>query len=179
MANSREAILKIAVAGVVGLYLLDLFVLTPSIEAWKAQGERLASLREKVEKGRGLIERETSLKGRWEEMLRTDMPEDSSAGEADVYKALGRWGLKSRVSFTSLTPNWHPHDEGYDTFECRVTATGDQASLGRLIYEIETDPLPARVEECELNTRDAVGKQLSMTMRFSFVRINDSKKEVR
>ena len=173
MPSNREAILKFAVIAVLGLFCLDRFVLTPSIEAWKAQSERLDMLRQKVVKGRSLMEREDSLRGRWDEMLRTDMPEDNSAGEADVYKALSRWGSRSRVSFTSLTPNWHQHEEdGYDTFECRVAATGDQASLGRLIYEIESDPLPARIEECEFTTRDAQGKQLGMTMRFSFVRIN-------
>ncbi len=179
MENKRETILKIAVAVVVGLFLADRFVLTPAIAAWKSQGERLAELRRKVTAGDQLIEREESLRGRWEEMRRTDLPEDSSAGEADVYKALGRWGRESRVGFTSLTPNWRAHEEGYDTFECRVTATGDQVSLGRLIYEIETDPLPARIEECELGTRDAQGHQLSLTMRFSFVRINDEGRAAR
>ncbi len=177
MENNRETILKIAVAAVVGLFLLDHFVIEPSIEAWKDQSVRLDMLREKVTKGRNLIEREASLRSRWDEMLRTDMPEDNSAGEAAVYQALGRWGSRSRVSFTSLTPNWRQHeDEGYDTFECRIAATGDQAALGRLIYEIEVDPLPARIEECEFNTKDAQGKTLSMTMRFSFVRINEARK---
>ncbi len=177
MENNRETILKVAVGAVVALFLLDHFVIEPSIEAWKDQSARLDTLREKVTKGRSLIEREASLRGRWDEMLRTDMPEDNSAGEANVYNAILRWVSRSRVTFTSLTPNWHQHeDEGYDTFECRVVATGDQASLGRLIYEIEVDPLPARIEECEFNTKDALGKQLTMTMRFSFVRINEARK---
>lgn len=171
----REAILKIAVGVAVGLFVADRFVLTPAIAAWKEQGERLDGLRQRVTKGQQLIEREAALRGRWEEMLRTDIADDSSAAEADVYKALGRWGRDSRVSFTSLTPNWHLRaEEGYDTFECRVTANGDQNSLGRLIYEIESDPLPARIEECELSARDAKGGQLSLTMRFSFVRINSA-----
>lgn len=173
MPNNREAILKIAVGAVVGLFVLDRFILTPSIAAWKTQSERLQTLREKVEKGKGLIEREESLRGRWADMLRTDMPDDNSAAEADVYKAFSRWGNRSRVSFNSIMPGWPQHD-GYDAFECRVAATGDQASLGRLLYEIETDPLPARIEECEFNTRDAQGKQLMLTMRVSFVRINEN-----
>jgi hypothetical protein len=178
MANKRETLLKIVVGVVVGLFVLDRFILTPSINAWKAQTERLEALREKVEKGKSLIERETSLRGRWADMLRTDLTDDNSAAEADVYKALGRWGNRSRVSFNSLMPGWPKHD-GYDTFECRVTATGDQASLGRLLYEIETDPLPARIEECEFNARDGQGKQLTLTMRFSFVRINETARVTR
>jgi hypothetical protein len=175
--KQRETILKIAVGAVVGLFLLDRVVLGPATAAWKTQGERLADLRTKVQRGRQLLDREKSLRGRWEEMLRTDLPDDASEAENDVLKALNRWTRDSRVGFTSLTQSPpRNHEGGYDTNEWRATAVGDQASLGRLIYEIETDPLAARVEECELTTRDPQGKQLGMTLRFSFVRINEGGK---
>jgi hypothetical protein len=178
--KSREKWLKIAVAAVVGLFLFDRVVLTFAASQWKAQSDRLAVLRTKVERGRQLVEREQSLRGRWDEMQRTDLNDDSSAAENDVFKALSRWARDSKVSFTSLTPQWRAHEDGgYDTFECRATATGDQASLGRLIYEIETDPLPAHVEDCEIATRDAQGKQLTLALRFSFVRIADSGRSAR
>jgi hypothetical protein len=172
----RETILKYAVGAVVGLFLLDRVVLSPAIASWKAQSVRLAALDQKVQRGRQLLAREKPLQVRWEEMLHTNMTDDVSSAENDVYKALSRWTLDSRVNFTSLTPQWRTFDEGYDTFECRATATGDQASLGRLIYEIETDPLPARIEECEISTRDAQGKQLSVSLRFSFVHIAEAGK---
>jgi hypothetical protein len=175
--KNRETFLKIAVGVVVGLFLLDWLVLEPGIASWKKQSEKLDALRQKVTRGRQLIEREKSIRGRWDEMLRTDLNDDSSAAENDVFKALNRWARESRVNFTSLTPQWRAHEEaGYDTFECRATATGDQASLARLIYEIEVDPLPARVEDCEMITRDPQGKQLTLSLRFSFVRIAESGK---
>lgn len=170
--RSRETWLKIIVGAVVGLLALDYLVLSPTIAAWKKQSERLGVLRQKVERGRQLVEREKSIRSRWEEMQRADLHDDSSAAENDVFKALNRWARESRISFTSLTPQWRAHeDSGYDTFECRATATGDQAALGRLLYEIETDPLPAHVEDCEMVTRDPQGKQLTLSLRFSFVRI--------
>lgn len=175
-SKRRETILKIAVGVVAGLFLLDWVILGPAVTAWKSQGVRLAQLREKVQRGRQLLEREKSLRGRWAEMLRTDLPEDASTAENEVFKALGRWARDSRTNFSSLTPQWRNHEEGYDTFECRATAAGDQASLGRLIYEVENDALPARVEECEITTRDAQGKQLGLSLRFSFVRISEGAK---
>lgn len=178
--KSRETLLKIGVGVVVGLFLLDRLVLEPAIDSWKAQGEQLATLREKVQRGRALIEREQSIRTRWADMLRLDLAEDSSAAENDVFKALNRWARESRINFTNLTPQWRAHDDaGYDTFECRATATGDQASLARLVYEIETDPLPAHVEDCELTARDPKGQQLSLSLRFSFVRIGEPGKSVR
>ena len=123
--KSRETLLKLAVGAVVGLFLLDRLVLTPSIEGWKKQSERLSALEQKVTRGRQLLEREKSIRGRWADMQNTDLNDDSSAAENDVFKALNRWARDSRVSFTSLTPQWRAHEDlGYDTFECRATATG-------------------------------------------------------
>ena len=175
--NRRETLLKIGVGVVVGLFLLDRVVISPAMAGWTAQGERLAALRKDVQRGRQLIEREQSLRGRWEEMQRTDMADDISVAENDVFQAIARWTLDSHVNFTSLTKQSRAGDEGRDTFECRATAVGDQATLGKLLYEIETDPLPAHVEECELAARDAKGAQLTMTMRFSFVRIVEGGKK--
>ncbi|MDQ3625280.1 MAG: hypothetical protein M3463_22840 [Verrucomicrobiota bacterium] len=171
--------MKIAVGLVVGLFVLDWAVLSPGIAYWKQQSERITELGEKVERGRQLIEREHSIQARWAEMVRTDLPEDPSSAESEVFKAIGRWASASRVSFTSLTPQWRAHEEGFDTYECRASATGDQASLGRLLYEIEVDPLPAHLQECEISTRDAQGKQLLLSVRFSFLRLTEGGKNAR
>lgn len=178
--KSRETWLKIIVVGVVGLFALDYMVLSPTIAAWKKQSERLEALQQKVERGRRLVEREQSIRARWAEMQRTDLNDESSTAENDVFKALNRWARESRINFTSLTPQWRAHeDAGYDTFECRATATGDQAALGRLVYEIENDPLPAHVEDCEIAAKDSKGGQLTMALRFSFVRIAEGARSSR
>ncbi len=179
-SRRREFILKIAVGAVVGLFLLDRVVITPAFAGWKAQSERLTALRQKVQRGKQLLERERTLRARWGEMQGANLPADRSDAESDVSKAIGRWNRDSKVNFASLTQQWREHpDEGYDAFECRATANGDLASLGRLLYEIETDALPARIEECEIMTRDALGKQLSLSLRFSFVHIAATGKSTR
>ncbi|HEV7867615.1 MAG TPA: hypothetical protein VGO90_08025 [Chthoniobacteraceae bacterium] len=170
-SERREALLKMAVGVVVGLFVLDRMVLSPAISSWKEQSGRIAELREKVKRGSQLVDRERSIRARWADMLRTDLPDDLSAAESDVQKRIGRWASESRVSITSLNFQWRNHEEGHDTYECRATASGDQAALARLLYEIEVDALPARIEECELGARDAQGRQLLLTARFSFMRL--------
>ncbi|MEA3188699.1 MAG: hypothetical protein QOD99_2529 [Chthoniobacter sp.] len=171
-SDRRQLLLKIIAGAIVGLFLLDRMVISPAMAGWKDQSERIATLKQKVERGNQLLDRAQSIRQRWTHMMSNDLPEDVSAAENEVFKGISRWARDSRVSFTSLTPQWRSHDEGYDTYECRAAATGDQASLARLIYEIETDPLPARVQECELTARDAKGAQLNLSLHFSFVRLN-------
>lgn len=171
--KNRELILKIVVGAVVALFLLDRMVISPLIAHWGEQTERIAGLREKVERGQRLLEREQAIRERWAEMVERDLPDNVSTAESEVFKGVSRWANASRVGFTSLTPQWRSHEEGYDTYDCRATATGDQASLSRLLYEMERDNLPARVEEVEFTTRDKTGKQLLLTVRFSFLRLTN------
>lgn len=174
----RETVLKVAVGAVVGLFLFDRVVLGPVTAGWKEQSDRISVLREKVTRGRTLVERQKSIRGRWAEMQRTDLPENASEAENEVFKAIARWTRESRISLASLTPQWKTQDN-YDVFECRASANGSQSAIGHFVHELESDPLPARLDECEITTRDAKGQQLSATLRFSFVRLNEGKKGAR
>lgn len=169
--SERERYLKIGVFIVVGLFVLNYFVLDVFTGHWEEQGKRIDTLREQVKRGHALMEREAATRERWAEMQRTDLPPEVSQAENDVFKGVNRWVRDSKIALTSLTPQWRTHDEGYETLECRAVANGDQDSLGRLIYDLETDPLPVRLEECEFSTRDKTGRQLTLNLRFSFVRL--------
>jgi hypothetical protein len=175
----RENLLKVAVAAVVGLFLLDRAVIGPISAGWKEQSARIAVLKEKVTRGRTLVDRQKSIRGRWAEMQQTDLPENASEAENEVFKAISRWTRDSRISLASLTPQWKTNDNGYDLFECRASANGTQASIGQFIFELESDALPGRLDECEITTKDAKGQQLSATLRFTFVRLNTAKKGAR
>lgn len=173
-SSQREKYLKIGVAVVVGLFLLDWLIISPFTRSWAARSERIEKLEKDVSRGKQLLDREEAIRTRWAEMLRTDLPNEVSAAENEIYKAVGRWVRESRISLTSLTPQWRTHEEGYTTLEARASATGDQAALGRFLYEMEVDPLPVRVHETEITARDAGGKQTMLTVRFSFVRLSEA-----
>jgi len=174
----RQLLLKIGAATVVGLFLLDSFVIEPAIKGWSEQTTRIAALREKVQRGRQLCERQAVLRERWAGMLRANLPDEVSAAENVAFKALGRWVRDSQISLTNLTPSpWQNHEEGFDIYECRVAATGNQTSLGRFLYELESDQsVPVSLEDCEFTTRDPRGAQLSLTARLTFLRIKETPK---
>ena len=174
--NRRELLLKIVAFSVIGLFLFDRVILEPAIRSWTDQSRRIAGLREKVQRGRQLLAREKTIRDRWAEMLRANLPVEVSSAENEAFKAVGRWARDSHINLTSITPQWQNHDEGYETLECRVAAAGDQASLGRFVYELETDGLPVNLEECEFATRDPRGAQLTMTARMTFLRLAETRK---
>lgn len=176
-SERRQLLLKIGAAVALGLLILDRMVLGPAIESWKSQTTRIAALKQKVTQGGQLRERESALRDRWAAMRRANLPTEVSAAENAALKALGRWQRDSQINLTSLTPNWQNRDDGYETLEYRVAATGSQAALGRFLYEIESDTtVPVSLEECELSTRDARGALLTLTARLTFLRLKDTAK---
>jgi hypothetical protein len=172
--SQRLAYLKIGAFSCVGLLLLDWVVISPAMSAWSAQGDRIDALRQKVDRGQQVLDRQDAIRAHWAQMLRSNLPAEVSAAESVAYQAIGRWASVSGITFSSLTPQWENHDEGYQTFECRAAATGTQAALSRFIYEMETDKVPASLQEFEITSRDDHGAMLTMTARFSFVRMNSA-----
>ena len=84
---------------------------------------------------------------------------------------MSRWESDSRINFTSWNQQWQAHDEGYNTLSIRISADGSQATIGRLIYDIETDHAPVNLEEVEITTHNAQGTELMLTARFSFLQL--------
>jgi hypothetical protein len=172
--SQRVRILKIAAAASVGLLIANAVVLEPALKRWRAQSERISVLRRDVQQGRQLVAREGSIRERWRAMQRTDLPSDVAGAENEVFKAVGRWGRDGRITFTALNPQWRSYDEGYATLECRASGTGDQAGIARFLYEMETDALPIRLESCEISANDKEGRRLSVSLRFTAVRLMPS-----
>lgn len=168
----RTTLLWIVVGVCFGLVFLDYAIIEPAFHAWGEQGERITALQKKVDNGRKLLEREKIIRGRWDDMRRTNLATDNSTAGGDILNAVNRWKLASGIGLSSFNPQWQEREDlGYDENECRVTATGDETSLGRFLYELETDSIPVNLEECEIATRDAKGQLLTLTARFSFARL--------
>ncbi len=173
LPTDRTLLLKIAAGLVAGLFLLDYVVIEPAVSAWSAQSDRIAALQKKVDRGQTLLDREDRIRNVWAAMQRANLPADNSVAEAAAFTAMNHWKADSGIALTNLTPQWQTHeDEGYDAFECRAAGTGDQVSIGRFLFDLNTDALPCNLEECEISTRDAHGQQLTMTARFSFARVS-------
>jgi hypothetical protein len=163
--------LKIAAGVCAGFWLLDWAVISPVMSSWTSQSARIDALRQKVERGQQLIDREDAIRRKWAQMTQANLPTEVSAAESAAFQAISRWSRVSGISW-SLTTRWQDQDPGYQTFECRATATGSQAALSRFIFELETDPIPVSLDQYEITTRDEHGSQLTMTAQFSFLRMN-------
>ena len=170
--KNRQQLLIIGAIVAIALFAGDQLVLSPLIKIWGARATRVAELRKQITQGKMLVLREQSIRSRWEQMSRNALPNNSSAAEQQVYKAIDLWAQNSGVALSAITPQWKHDSDDYMTFECRVDAAGDLGKLSRFLYSVERDPMALKLELVELGARDKDGQQLSLGLQLSGLVLN-------
>ena len=163
--NRQQWLVVIAVAGIV-LLVADRAVLTPLMGLWKTRSAKVAELRKRIAQGESLIQREQSIRRRWDQMRRNTLPVNSSVAEQQLLKAFDNWARDSRANITLITPQWKRYDD-YSTLECRVDASGSLETLCRFLYSIERDPMALKLEMAELTSHDDNGQQMTLGLQVS------------
>jgi hypothetical protein len=170
--KNRQQLLVIGAVVAIALFAGDQLVLSPLSKAWSARAKRISELRNEITDGKVLVQREQSIRSRWEEMSSNALTNNTSAAEQQVFKAIDLWAQNSGVTVSAITPQWKHDSDDYMTFECRVDAAGDLGKLSRFLYSVERDPMALKLELVELGARDKEGQQLSLGLQLSGLVLN-------
>ena len=165
--KNRQQLLIIAAIAVVTLFIGDKIIITPLTQYWKDRSKTIADLREKVDRGNNLKNRENALRTTWERMRTNTLPRDESFAEEQVLKALRKWERDSRVTITSISPQAKHDSEEYSTIQCRVEASGTIDNMNRFLYNLEKDPMALKLELVELSSHDTEGQQMLLGLQVS------------
>jgi hypothetical protein len=170
--KNRQQFLLILTIVVVALWGGDTLIVSPLTASWKARAARIAELRRSIEKGTSLLERERSIRSRWENMRTNTLPNVASVAEAQFFRASENWERDSQISITSTKPQWKRNNDDYMTYECRFDATGDLPTLTRFLYDVEKDPMALKVDAVEIASRDNNGQQMTLGLLVSGLLLN-------
>jgi len=165
--KKRERILVIAALLCVLFLGGDRLILTPMARAWKDRSAQISSLKQSIEKGEILLDREKILKERWNKLRTSCTSEDDSTAENHVLKGVDKWAKKSGMSLNYLKPRWSDFGKEAKKLEIRLSATGKLEQIARFLYELENDALPMHVEDIGITIKDKRSKVLDITARFS------------
>ena len=174
--NNRQQLLTVVAITAIALFAGDKLVLSPLIDAWKARSNRIAELQTNLTQGKSLLAREKGLRSHWDQMRHNTLPNNTSAAEQQLFKALDSWERESRVIVTARTPQWKHDSEDYMTYECRVDVSGNLDSLSKFLYNVEKDPMALKLESIELGARDKNGQVITMGLQISALVLNPSTK---
>lgn len=165
--KNRQQVLMIVAIAVLGLFAADKLVLDPLTAAWNAKAKRIQQLRMQVAQGQRLLQREGSIRGRWAQMERNALTNNTSAAEQQLFGAIDSWRQDSRVVINGATPQWRHDADDYMTFQCRMDASGNLPTLSKFLYDIEKDPMGLKLDSIEISARDKEGQQLVLALQLS------------
>ena len=165
--KNRQQLLIVAAVAIVGLFAADKILFTPLGRLWSERSAQIVKLRKDVTAGEQLVKRSQGLTNHWNEMKQNTLPATPSVAEQKVFKAFEKWSRDSRMSLTSITPQWKKDSDEYSTLQCRVEAAGDMRAVTQFLYDIEKDPMALRLENLEISSRDNEGLQLAVGLQVS------------
>ena len=165
--KNRQQLLAILAGIAIALFFSDRFIITPLIGTWKAHSDKITELRKSLAQGELLVDRAPRIRESWDNIRTNTLPINLSAAENNVLKAFDRWKENSRITISSIKPQWKQNAEDYMVLECRADASGSIDAISRFLYEIEKDPLPMHVDSVEISARDNNGQQLALGLQLS------------
>jgi len=156
--NREKLLILVAVSGI-ALLAGNWLVYEPLVGLWKKRTATITELTNRYNQGLLLLQREQALRNGWEHIRTNALPASTAVSESLILKAVDRWAQTSRMTLTSLKPQWRQaaKDENYSTLDCEVDGSGDMQSLARFVYELEKDPLALKIEDLKINARDDNG----------------------
>jgi Tfp pilus assembly protein PilO len=170
--KNRQQVLIIAAIAAIVLFAGDHLVLSPLLKSWNARAKHIADLRTEIARDKMLVQREQSIRNRWQQMSRNALPNNASAAEQKVVQAIDLWAQNSGVVISAITPQWKHDSDDYTTYECRVDAAGDLDKVNHFLYSIERDPMALKLELVELGAKDKEGQVLSLGLQLSGLVLN-------
>jgi hypothetical protein len=95
----------------------------------------------------------------------------SDAGEAEqqLYEAVRDWAREAGVSVATSDPQRVPQKDRIQVVRVRVTGTASQASFSKLLWRVETSPLPVKVDEFTLAAQPQGTDNLNVTLAVSTI----------
>ena len=197
MRNKRERYLLTVAVIVVTIVVGNLLVLQPLLTSWNIRDIEIIRLEGEIKNGNelilpnpdkpGAVTREESYKKIWATYLGGNLNSTNTVAEEKVWRAIEKWRSKSRISLTSVKPQWQNHEyeflgkepgenktHGYRTYDVRLVAEGTMQEAVKFVHAIESDELPLKIEQLELASREKTGKLISVSVHFTGLQLGEA-----
>ncbi len=167
MLSKREQLMFYAALAILGLWVLNAFVLAPVSDAMNQTRQLRDALAADVEAMFDLIDRRPAMRQRWQEMQNQGLSENPSVTEQVAFKYLQQWSDDAGVTLTTMTPSRNTVEVGMPSITFNVAGKGSLGGVCRLIDQLEQTPLPVRIQSLTLGSTNAMGEILTVQMKLN------------
>jgi hypothetical protein len=166
--SKRERIIFIVTLICVGILIVNEFVINTVYGELVSLGKERDELRLEVEEAENLIARRASLERRWDELLANGMW-NRGAAESKVFDSLREWSSKANMTLGNVRPEQSTAEKGMSVLRFTLSGEGRLASVARLLYEIESSPVPVKISSMSLGSTKDDGSKITMSMYLSIL----------
>jgi hypothetical protein len=162
--SKRERLIALVTLVVVGIFVLNSFVIGPGWSRLQAAENQKLELRAQVIEAQNLFERRRV-------MERKKMPFDELRSDAEaesrVVRALDTWAADTRLALTSVKPERGAGDKGLQEMTFVVAGRGRLDAVARFLYDVETAEMPIKVKDMQLGSASESGDSMSLQLTLS------------
>jgi hypothetical protein len=169
LANRREKIIAVVTVAVLGLLVIDQYVLNPYLDERARVEKSLNEATASSNKADSLLKARKETDGAWSAMLKSGLTTDPAAAESQALHKMREWSDASRVEMQSLKPDRVARSGDFQQIRIQATGNTSTAAFANLLSLIETATIPIKVNEFRLTSRKEGADDLSFALSVSTV----------
>lgn len=167
--SKREKMIAGVTGAAVALFALNRYAIDPYVEARRAASSRRTTLAAQSTEATRTLQKQKRLEREWRNMVSGGLKSDAGEAEQQLYEAVRDWAREAGVSVATSDPQRVPQKDRIQVVRLRVTGTGSQASFSKLLWKVETSPLPLKVDEFSLTAQPLGTDNLNVTLAVSTI----------
>lgn len=152
--TTRERYIAIGVGAVVGLYVLDSFLIEPLVQRQTEARQADARATQELQDAEQLATNRLRAQRVWKNLAGETLKTDQKSAESQLVNFVGDQVRAAGLSLDQLKTDQKPEKEG-DFFQLngRVGTTGTMAQQARFLNALRTANIPVRITDLQINSR--------------------------
>lgn len=167
--SRRERYILLGTLAAVAVLATDRLAISPMLDRLSAAEARRAALTAELGRAQALMGHRRELAPRWGEMVRTGMKNDPAEAESQILHAIRDWTEESRLGLSLLKPDRLTEKSRLPEIGFQASGTGSLGGVARLLWQIQTAPIPIKVAEVQISARKEGADDLSFQFRLSTI----------
>lgn len=167
--SSREKILALGIALIVGGWLLLTWVIDPAFAAFAEIDQEAEQLEKELSLAQSLVDNESKIRKHWAGYEKAGLARSMQQADAETGGALLAWADDAGLSKVKLSDGKDKIDDEKPFGEIRYTvqATGKLDRVYQLLWSIRQSPFPMRIEKCVIDVQNNDDEKLQLSLTVS------------
>ena len=167
--SHRERLIAIGTGLAAVVFFGDRYAWTPYFETRKNVVDDRLAAQAKLSDAQLRVSRAKRMERQWRDMLAGGLKTDQSVAQFQLLDAVGDWAREAGVNLTSRTPQPEVRNDRTQIIRLHAVGTCSESAAAKLLWRVETAPIPIKVDELTLTTRKPGSDDLSINLVVSTI----------